>query len=42
MVVVVSGSGYHPDGIRIGGESAGNRIAIKVWEAREFKDYAVT
>lgn len=32
-------SGYHPEGIRIGGESAGNRSAIKVWEAREFKDY---
>ena len=32
-------SGYHPEGIRIGGESAGNRTAIKVWEAREFKDY---
>lgn len=32
-------SGYHPEGIRIGGESSGNRTAIKVWEAREFKDY---
>ena len=32
-------SGYHPEGIRIGGESAGNRTAIKVWEAREFQDY---
>lgn len=32
-------SGYHPEGIRIGGESAGNRTAIKVWESREFKDY---
>ena len=32
-------SGYHPEGIRIGGESAGNRTAIKVWETREFKDY---
>ena len=32
-------SGYHPEGIRIGGESAGNRTAIKVWEALEFKDY---
>lgn len=32
-------SGYHPEGIRIGGQSAGNRTAIKVWEAREFKDY---
>ncbi|MEY4277714.1 MAG: hypothetical protein RI975_980 [Pseudomonadota bacterium] len=32
-------SGYHPEGIRIGGESAGNRTAIKVWETRKFKDY---
>lgn len=31
--------GYHPEGMRIGGASAGNRSAIKVWEAREFKDY---
>ena len=30
--------GYHPEGMRIGGASAGNRTAIKVWEAREFKD----
>jgi len=32
-------SGYHPEGIRIGGETAGNRTAVKVWEEREFKDY---
>jgi len=31
--------GYHPEGIRIGGESAGNRTAVKVWETREFRDY---
>jgi uncharacterized protein with von Willebrand factor type A (vWA) domain len=31
-------SGYHPEGIRIGGEG-GNRSAIKVWEARTFRDY---
>ncbi|CAB1368848.1 vWA domain-containing protein [Denitratisoma oestradiolicum] len=31
-------SGYHPEGIRVGGESAGNRTAIKVWENREFKN----
>ena len=30
--------GYHPEGIRIGGESAGNRTAIKVWEQREFRN----
>ncbi len=35
----IGAGGYHPEGIRIGGESAGNRTAIKVWEAREFKDY---
>jgi uncharacterized protein with von Willebrand factor type A (vWA) domain len=31
--------GYHPEGIRVGGASAGNRTAIKVWEKREFRDY---
>lgn len=31
--------GYHPEGIRTGGPSAGNRTAIKVWEKREFRDY---
>ncbi len=30
--------GYHPEGIRIGGESAGNRTAIKIWEQREFRN----
>src|SRR3546814_2445296 len=29
--------GYHPEGIRVGGPSAGNRTAVKVWETREFK-----
>ena len=32
-------SGVHPEGIRIGGPSRGNRGAVKVWEAREFRDY---
>ncbi|BDB23649.1 hypothetical protein Tamer19_27340 [Cupriavidus sp. TA19] len=31
--------GYNPEGIRIGGPSKGNRTAIKVWEARTYKDY---
>lgn len=31
-------NGYHPEGIRIGGESAGNRTAVKVWEKREFRN----
>jgi uncharacterized protein with von Willebrand factor type A (vWA) domain len=31
-------SGYNPEGIRIGGESR-NRSAVKVWDARAFKDY---
>jgi len=31
-------NGYHPEGIRVGGESAGNRSAIKVWDQREFKN----
>ena len=30
--------GVHPEGIRIGGESAGNRTAVKVWEKREFRN----
>jgi hypothetical protein len=30
--------GYHPEGIRIGGASAGNRTAVKVWEQREFRN----
>jgi len=30
--------GYHPEGIRIGGESAGNRTALKVWEQRAFRN----
>jgi uncharacterized protein with von Willebrand factor type A (vWA) domain len=31
-------SGYNPEGVRIGGESVGNRTAIKVWEQREFRN----
>jgi uncharacterized protein with von Willebrand factor type A (vWA) domain len=31
--------GYHPEGIRIGGPSAGNRTAVKVWETRAYRDY---
>jgi uncharacterized protein with von Willebrand factor type A (vWA) domain len=31
--------GYNPEGIRIGGDSAGNRSAVKVWEARAYRDY---
>jgi uncharacterized protein with von Willebrand factor type A (vWA) domain len=31
-------SGYHPEGIRVGGESQ-NKRAVKVWERREFKNY---
>ncbi|HSD60892.1 MAG TPA: VWA domain-containing protein, partial [Burkholderiales bacterium] len=30
--------GYHPEGIRIGPESAGNRTAVKVWDQREFRN----
>ena len=29
--------GYHPEGIRVGGESQ-NKSAVKVWEKRQFKD----
>jgi uncharacterized protein with von Willebrand factor type A (vWA) domain len=31
-------SGYHPEGIRIGGESASNRTAAKVWGLREYRN----
>jgi uncharacterized protein with von Willebrand factor type A (vWA) domain len=31
--------GYNPEGIRIGGDSAGNRTAIKVWDERAYRDY---
>jgi len=31
--------GYHPEGIRIGGQSSGNRSAVKVWDMRTFRDY---
>jgi len=31
--------GYNPEGIRIGGPSGGNRTAVKVWEARAYRDY---
>ena len=31
-------SGNNPEGIRIGGEST-NRSAVKVWEARSYRDY---
>ena len=30
--------GDHPEGIRIGGASEGNRTAVKVWEQREFRN----
>ena len=32
--------GYHPEGIRIGGPSAGNRTAVKVWEKRDYRNLA--
>jgi hypothetical protein len=31
--------GRHPEGIRVGGDSAGGRSAVKVWEARAYRDY---
>jgi uncharacterized protein with von Willebrand factor type A (vWA) domain len=31
--------GYNPEGIRIGGDTAGNRSAVKVWDARAYRDY---
>lgn len=31
--------GFNPEGIRIGGESNGNRTAVKVWDQRSYRDY---
>ncbi len=31
--------GVHPEGIRVGGPSKGNRSAVKVWEMRGYRDY---
>lgn len=31
--------GFNPEGIRIGGESNGNRTAVKVWDKRSYRDY---
>jgi hypothetical protein len=31
--------GKHPEGIRVGGKSAGGKSAVKVWEARSYRDY---
>jgi len=31
--------GYHPEGVRVGGDSAGNRTAVKVWDQRHYQDY---
>jgi hypothetical protein len=30
--------GFHPEGIRLGSQSAGHRRAVKVWEQRNFRD----
>jgi uncharacterized protein len=32
-------AGTNPEGIRVGGESAGGRSAVKVWDMRNFRDY---
>ena len=31
-------NGYNPEGIRVGGESGGNRTAVKVWDQREYRN----
>ena len=31
--------GFNPEGVRIGGESAGNRTGVKVWDQRSYRDY---
>ena len=32
--------GYNPEGVRIGQHESRHRRAVKVWDAREFRDYA--
>jgi hypothetical protein len=32
-------AGRHPEGIRIGADSSGNRGAVKVWQMRSYRDY---
>src|SRR6201996_3886796 len=34
--------GYNPEGVRIGQDKSRNRSAVKVWDRREFRDYADT
>jgi len=31
--------GFNPEGVRIGGESVGNRTGVKVWDQRSYRDY---
>jgi uncharacterized protein with von Willebrand factor type A (vWA) domain len=31
--------GYHPEGIRIGDDTADNRTAVTVWESRAYRNY---
>ncbi|MEJ0003392.1 MAG: VWA domain-containing protein [Pararobbsia sp.] len=31
--------GFNPEGIRIGGDAGGSRQGVKVWNAREYRDY---
>jgi uncharacterized protein with von Willebrand factor type A (vWA) domain len=31
--------GFNPEGVRIGGASAGNRTGVKVWDQRSYRDY---
>jgi len=31
-------NGYHPQGYRVGNQSAGNRTAVKVWSQRKYKN----
>ena len=32
--------GYNPEGVRIGQDESRHRRAVKVWDKREFKDFA--
>jgi len=35
----IGNGGFNPEGVRIGGESAGNRTGVKVWDQRSYRDY---
>ncbi len=37
--VAIRSGGYNPEGVRIGSAGARQRSAVKVWEAREYRNF---